>query len=475
MAFFGVDFGTTNSSAFEINRPVLERVGEAGRPLASVVAINTVTGEAMVGRAARDRRLELEEKDSWVVIPSIKRHLGTARAWTTNTRVWTPRDIAAEILRSLGREAQNLGIARGIERATLSLPVGLSSQARKVLRLAAQDAGITVTSFVSEPTAAFFRYSQELRHCRTVAVFDWGGGTLDVSVLELIGEAIHERATAGVPRAGDDMDFAVAQLTHSRIMQQRGLSLRLEEVATKERDFLLARAEKLKCDLAEAPEGQVAMTSYAGAPANVRVTREDVAPVLRPFVDAAVELLATTVKDAGLSVDAIDNIIVVGGSSRLWLLKERLATDERFAGRCRLAEEPEWDVAQGAAMLDEHPGAYTVAETLGMLLSDESYHELLRSGEIAGAGHGSFSLSLIEDSQHASLIVDRWVSRDRPRNAFQFSVPTLGFDREEIKVSYRISEDLVFELEALSTALGASSRRIRECSDLRFTYELGAR
>ncbi len=108
--------------------------------------------------------------------------------------------------------------ADGLSRATFSIPVGLTAGARRVLRRAAADAGIDVTGFVTESTAVFFRYWTERQHCRYVAVFDWGGGTQDISVLEISsGGLVHERATMGLPEAGDDVDQAIALYLHSQM------------------------------------------------------------------------------------------------------------------------------------------------------------------------------------------------------------------------------------------------------------------
>jgi molecular chaperone DnaK len=473
MACFGIDFGTTNSSAFEINGPIRLHIGESGQPLRSLIAVNKATGQVLVGKGARGRQLELEAAGTWEVIPSIKRFLATDRAWTTNTRAWTPRDVAAAILQTLNKEAARLGIRGGIEKATFSIPVGLAPAARKVLRNAARDAGIDVAGFVSESTSVFFRYWDEMRHCRHVAVFDWGGGTLDISVLEVAGGVVHERSTVGLAQAGDDLDRAIALYLHGRLMRERGTSMAFEQVPTRDRDLLLTRAEIAKCALAEETAHFVAMAGYMGAPANIRITREELTPIVGPYVDGALDLLSESITRAGLSTDAIDNIVIVGGSSRLWLLRERLASDDRFAGRYGLADEPEWDVACGAAMLDEHPGSYRLGETLGLLLSDETYHELVCTGGVPQGRSEGLSLSLVEDARQANLIVDRWASATHRRNAVQFSVPALGFDREEIQLRYGITDDLVFEIEAASSARGTASRRLRECADLRFSYDLG--
>ena len=213
---------------------------------------------------------------------------------------------------------------------------------------------------------------------------------------------------------------------------------------------------------------------YAGRPANVMLTRKSTAGVLGPFVDRAINLLASTVAQAGLNIDSLDDIIVIGGSSQLWLLDERLAADPRFTGRYRLAANPEWDVAHGAAILEQSPGNYELAETLGLHLCDGSHFELVRRGQALDTTPRSLSLALVEDSREANLIIDRWTDLGAPpTNALHFSVPTLGFLDDEIRLSYELTKDLTFRVSAHSRSRGPAKTEIREFSNLRFGYHLG--
>jgi len=204
------------------------------------------------------------------------------------------------------------------------------------------------------------------------------------------------------------------------------------------------------------------------------VSRRNATGVLGPFVDRAVNLLASTVAQAGLSIDSLDDIIVIGGSSQLWLLNERLAADPRFTGHYRLAANPEWDVAHGAAILEQTPGNYELAETLGLQLCDGTHFELVRRGQALDTTPRSLSLALVEDAREANLIIDRLADLGAVQtNALHFSVPTLGFLDDEIRVSHELTRDLTFRVSAHSRSLGREKAEIREFSNLRFGYHLG--
>lgn len=475
MGYFGIDFGTTNTSAVEVDGRAVQRYGdEQGKPLPSVIILNQATDEVVGGRQAWNRRLELQQLGGFEVVGSIKRCLESDRHWVTAGRSWTPRDIAAEVLKQLSVRARQRGVAAGIRKATFSIPVGLSARARSVLREAAALADIEVSSFVVESTAAFVRYFRDLRNSRHVAVFDWGGGTLDVSVLRIEGLTIFELAKEGMSDAGDVMDQELALLVHKMIMESRGENLAIEEVPTKDRDQLIIRSEMAKCALSSEEQVSIGLEHYAGQPAHVELTRRNAAGVLGPFVDRAINLLASTVVQAGLNADSLDDIIVIGGSSQLWMLDERLAADPRFAGRYKLAERPEWDVAHGAAILEQTPGNYELAETLGLHLCDGTHFELVRRGQALDTTPRSLSLALVEDSREANLIIDRMTDLGSPpTNALHFSVPTLGFLDDEIRLSYELTKDLTFRISAHSRSRGPAKTETREFSNLRFGYHLG--
>lgn len=468
MTGFGIDFGTTNSGAVELmpGGPLVFG-DEDGAPLPSVVAIDKDTGHAIGGRQAWAQRYEREKDGRYHVIRSIKPYLGTDHQWPTNARTWTVEDVSAFVLRQLSDRARALGVADGIRAATFSVPVNTHANAKRVLKKAASQAGIEVRGFVSESTAAVFRYRRHLGHMRLVAVFDWGGGTLDVSVVGLRAGTVHELAVASTPIAGNAIDEEIARDLHRRIQTTRGTSLTFEQVSVHDRNTLILEAERVKVALSRAPEERVS-TLYDGRLADLLVSRASLTAVVAPFVRQALELLDSTISRSGHSVDEIDQILMVGGTSQLWALRLALLEDQRFPTHY-LADSPEWDVAHGAALLDAQPGSYEVGEDVALKLADGSLVPLLRSGDMVTHDKRALDLVLIEDAQEANVLIHRAVP-GRPGHTITMTVPTLGFLEEELKLDYVVQPDLSVWVEGRGDRRGET--RVTEIADLRFVYRL---
>lgn len=406
MVSFGIDFGTTNSSAVKCveNVEPLRFGDDAGRPFPSIVAIDKALGDAECGRNVWENRDEYIESGNYHVVRSVKWDLGTSKVWETESRIWTPEDVAAEILRKLSNRAETLGL-EPITHAAISIPVGYPPAARAALRRAALQAGIVVSAFVNESTAALIRYLPALRHCRHVAVFDWGGGSLDISVLRLEGQKVYEIATEGMDIAGDAIDLDFAKAIHARTMESRRQSVAFESMPSIDRDNLRIKCETAKCQLSSQESTQILLTSYGGQTLNETVDRAWFESLISAHVDLAVELLSRTIEGAKLSFDAINRIIVIGGSSNLSLLHSTLSGDKRFAGAVLRSEGADWAVAEGAALVEGSKGGYETAESIGIILSDNSFYELVPPGERVFASPRSVSVSLVEDAKQANFII----------------------------------------------------------------------
>jgi molecular chaperone DnaK len=481
MSFFGIDFGTTNSTAVNYvpGTSHAQRYGDdAGRPYPSIVAIDRATGRAMSGRSVWEHHEELSQKGQHYIIQSIKRVLGKSNeVWPTEGRRWTPEDVAAEILSQLSERAYKLG-AGHISRAAVTIPVDFPASARQALRGAATRAGIEISTFIKEPTAALIRHLPKVRHLHYVGVFDWGGGTLDISVLEINNNRIFERATLGRNSAGDDIDFDLAKAIHARVMDQRGESKAFEEMPPQDRDQLRTRCEIAKCWLSGHPSAPVLMQSYGGQELAIEVDRTWFESIIRGRVDGAIELLAEALSAVPLSYDELDRLIVIGGSSKLRLLHERLRADPRFQAKFQPAEDAEWDVAHGAAIVDSLPGGYETAESIGIILSDGTFYTIVEPHERPYESPREAAVALVEDARQANIILAR---ADPGRvnggaanmvRILELGVATAGFDAEAIRVSYNITPDLVFRVEAQSHALGKESTLVREYGNLRFAYQI---
>ncbi len=467
---FGIDFGTSNSGVVFESGSAREPIGEGREPYPSIAAIEIVTDRIASGRRVREHQAEFTASGLYRVVTSVKQHLDTPRDWPSHGRRWTPEDVAAEILRTLkDRVRERTGA--DMNQATISIPVGFTSGKRAALRRAARKAGIDVRAFISEPTAALLGQVERFQHCRYAAVFDWGGGTLDISVLEIYGQMIRELNTASLTEAGDDIDRDIASAIHKAIMDARRETRAFDSVAPRDRDLLLTHCERIKRDLADPRlnDAPISMLSYDGRPFEYRLTRQDFDILVQHRVDRAIHLLRQTIEEVPLSVQEIDELIVTGGSSRLLLLRERLAKDFDTA---RFSPQPEWDIANGAAALDRLPGSYVLAESIGVVLSDGVFHPLLRSGDKPEGATSTVSLALVEDSPQAQIPIARLNAGGAPTSLLTLNVPALGFDRERIDLSCAIDSDLVLNCKAQSLARGGGAATATD-GKVRFVYQVG--
>jgi len=192
------------------------------------LVVDKNTGDVQCGREVWEHRERyLSQPHRYHVISSVKTELESPTVVQVLPGEWTKPRLVSQILKHLSeRRRRTYGGGSGISKATFSVPVGMSPFARRILREAAGIAEIEVTSFVKESTAALVREWDTLRACAYVVVFDWGGGTLDVSVLEIRGDGISELWTKGLASAGIHIDRELAKVVHRRIMHERGQTTR---------------------------------------------------------------------------------------------------------------------------------------------------------------------------------------------------------------------------------------------------------
>lgn len=473
MSVFGIDFGTTNSAAVKLaEHAEPQKYGdEAGAPYPSIVAIDRATGKISGGRDIWEHREKVRDTGNYHIVESVKLHLGTDHTWQTEAGPRTARDIASSILAALSRRASTRGL-EPIQKAAITIPVGFPPSARADLRMAAASAGIQLTTFITESTAAFMRYLPQLRHCRYAAVFDWGGGTLDISILELREGTVFELATEGMYIAGDEIDADLARAVHTRVMERRGTPQSFDSMSSIDRDNLRTKCEEAKRQLSSRPAWDILLSSYGGSPVNVQMDVAWFHSIIAPHVDLALERLTHAIESCKLSVDSIDRVLIIGGSSKLTLLRDRLRADPRFSASLHISDDAEWDVAHGAAIVELSPGGYELAESIGVVLSDNSFYEIVRRGERIWSQPRSIALSLVEDAKQANIIVEK---RPHPQSTVSdrvaaFSVNTLGFNLEEIRLAYSINSDLMLRLEAGSISLAASDVVRHEYGKLLFAY-----
>ena len=471
---FGIDFGTTNSSV--VQYVTASGVGEfisygddEGRPIPSIVAIDKKTGEVHVGRDAWNRRTELEE--SCICIPSIKTLLDD-KSWkrVIAGRTWTVIDIATEVLKVLKDAAENRGDR--FASATLAMPIGLSATARNLLRKAAKRAGINVETFVSEPTAAFFANYDELKSAKHVVIFDWGGGTLDVSVVKHSNGRLTELATNGMPIAGDYIDELMAQKVHTLIARDKGEKVSFDEMSPHDRDMLIVRCERAKRALSEEDDVKITLNRYGNLGVVRRlVTYEWFEEVVSSTVDKAMACLEKAIKESGEPEGNIDRVVLVGGSSNLGPLYDRM--ERRFGDKLFFPEETVWSISRGASLLSHMPGGYTAAQDVGIILADGSYYPLLCVGESVAGWHKGVDFGITDTSESLRVVFSGSRDIDASEQRFKLvDVPGYRFLEERLRLDAEIDCDLVFRVRLKSSMRPERDTKVWEYGSLKLSYGL---
>jgi len=318
----GIDLGTTNSvvAVLEGGEPVVVPNTEGSRTTPSVVGF-AKNGEILVGEVAKRQAITNPDR----TVRSIKRQMG-AKEWSLDVdgKGWTPQEISAQILGKLKRDAEAY-VGDTVTQAVVTVPAYFDDSQRQATKEAGQIAGLEVLRIINEPTAAALAYGLDKQHDQTILVFDLGGGTFDVSLLE-IGEGVFEvKATHGDTQlGGDDWDQRIIDWMVKEFKNAHGVDLSNDRMALQR---LKEAAEKAKIELSQVTEAQVNLpfaTATAEGPLHLemKLTRGEFERMTEDLVQRCRVPFELAVKDWGKDVSSIDHIILVGGSSRMPMIQE---------------------------------------------------------------------------------------------------------------------------------------------------------
>lgn len=450
---FGIDFGTTNSATVGVtvfkNKTEENKYGDdEQRPIPSVVAINKKNGTIYTGRDAWERRQELSQTCEF--IPSVKSLLDKEWSKVIAGKKWTPDLVAAEVFKGLQKNIYGqTGVA--MENAVIAIPVGFSAKKREILRKAALRAGIAISSFVSEPTAAFFANYDEVRNDNIVAVFDWGGGTLDVSILKHYDGKVYELATGGMNEAGDAIDLLLANKIHSRIERKKKKGFSYDDMPARNRDMMLVRAERAKKALSDDDTAIISINHYGEYGAVREILDYDwFSEIVDGIVDKAVNCFKDVVSESGLSISQIDRVIMEGGSSNIGPLITKMQSV--FGDRLYFPEETMWNVGVGTAKLAASPGEYYSNQKISLKLSDGKSFPLLKEGEALKGWHQRHHFGIVDSDREARFVFTGSPDIDNDDNRFStMEVPAYRFLQEHIILDVSVDDDQVFQAKATST------------------------
>lgn len=344
----GIDLGTTNSvvAVMEGGEAVVITNPEGSRLTPSVVGF-AKNGERLVGQLAKRQAVSNPDR----TITSIKRYMGTDHKVKIDDKAYSPQEISAMILQKLKADAEAY-LGQKVTKAVITVPAYFSDAQRQATKDAGAIAGLEVMRIINEPTAAALAYGLEKGEEHTILVFDLGGGTFDVSILELGSDNVFEvKATSGNNRlGGDDFDERVLNWMVGEFKKENGIDLSQDKMA---KQRLLEAAEKAKCELSSMFSTNINLpfiTADANGPKHLDVTlsRSKFEELTADLVEKTMEPTRRALADAGLQAGQIDKIILVGGSTRIPAVQEaikRLTGKDSYKG-----VNPDECVAVGAAI-----------------------------------------------------------------------------------------------------------------------------
>ena len=359
----GIDLGTTNScvAVMEGGEPVVIANAEGSRTTPSVVAF-AKNGERMVGQVAKRQAIQNPDR----TIASIKRQMGTDHKVTVDGKSYTPQEISAMILQKLKADAEAY-LGQKVTEAVITVPAYFNDSQRQATKDAGKIAGLDVKRIINEPTAAALAYGVDKEEDQKIMVYDLGGGTFDVSILD-IGEGIIEvLATAGDTHlGGDDFDQRIMDYLASEFKKENGIDLTSDKVAMQR---LKEAAEKAKIELSGVTTSNVNLpyiTADATGPKHldVTLTRAKFNELTADLVEKTMVPVRQAMRDAGLSASDISKVLLVGGSSRIPAVQDavkKITGKDGFKGI-----NPDECVAVGAAI----QGGVLGGDVNGMLLLD---------------------------------------------------------------------------------------------------------
>ena len=359
----GIDLGTTNScvAVYEGAEPIVIPNPEGARTTPSVVAFSK-TGERMVGQVAK--RQAITNPDRTII--SIKREMGTGFKKDIDGKNYTPQEFSAMILQKLKADAESY-LGTTVNQAVITVPAYFSDAQRQATKDAGKIAGLEVLRIINEPTAAALAYGMDKEANQKIMVFDLGGGTFDVSILEISDGVFEVLATNGDTRlGGDDFDQRIIDWMADQFQRENGVDLRRDKMVLQR---LRDAAEKAKIELSGMTSTSINLpfiTATAAGPLHFEATlsRAEFERITADLVERSIVPTKKALADAGLSVNQIDKVLLVGGSTRIPAVQEAV---KKFIGKEPFKGiNPDECVAIGAAI----QGGVLGGEVKDLLLLD---------------------------------------------------------------------------------------------------------
>lgn len=388
----GIDLGTTNSVVSVVENGEPRVIAEAGESILPSVVGVTDSAELLVGHPARNQLVLAPER----TVKSIKRKMGEDTKISLGNQEFTPQEISAVILRKLKQRAE-ADLKRPVTKAVITVPAFFKEAQRKATRAAGELAGLEVVRIINEPTAASLAYNAEPEEAEQLLVYDLGGGTFDVSLVQIEGGVVEVLASHGDTKlGGDDFDRLLMDHICDRFQEEHGIDLRDNVVA---RSRMLNAAEDAKKRLSADPAVQVEEEFVAekdGVPlhVNMEVKRDDYQALILPLLEKTLACVDKALEDGKVTAEDLQRVLLVGGSTRTPLVHDLL--NDRLGLPLRTDVDPDLCVALGAAV----QGALIAGQDVSTVLVDITPHTLgVACVGVTPSGH--------EDPNHCEAVVRR--------------------------------------------------------------------
>lgn len=470
-AYYGIDFGTTNTSVYLYNYEQGRGSREAGygtdgkdlTPFSSCIAISkTVKNDFKFGREVKEKINEYA--DDYKIITSFKSLLGTDQEIVVNGDRFTGKVLVALFLKHVKDTVQS--VRPDFYEAVFSIPVDFSARARTELLEAAEHVGIKVKGFVSESSSAYISKIKDIKAFSKVMVIDFGGGTLDLSILNLKQNQVYEDAVYGIKFGGDNIDEELAL----RIAPKVYPDISFEELESRRKDKLMNEVERMKIDFSKFDDYTITLGDGAKP---VHIDYDTFSDIITPLItENVINSILKIMEKAKVAPENIDAVILAGGSSGLRPFADIILS---LFGEDKIIFDDEnnryqWMVAKGAAITSAIDCDFRLGDDICILLSDgETYPILKKDKNKVGDKSDPISFSLTTDSYDAHFIFTDSSGKNRYAT---IAVNAKGYVDEKFDLSVEIGKDQIAKVVIKNDYMGNDYQVEHEINKLRFYYDL---
>jgi molecular chaperone DnaK (HSP70) len=495
----GIDFGTTNSVVsfydgfLKKTDPLTNK--ETNLPHPSVVWYRA-GGSVIVGQEAKRNIMGFSNVEGNAFVSSVKRRLGKQESMDIMGEKMALHEVAAEIFKFLRMDAESRSSEYKVNEAIVTIPIYFDGRARGELRKAADRAGIFIKNFVHEPFAAIVGYCHreesglqiENMEKQIILVFDWGGGTLDITLVEVLDNGLVELSTGSIPdRAGDHFDDKLAKFCRSSLLDDLGISQEGYSIPPGNMGRLYAECERAKISLSTKTEERVEVAGICKyrnqyQDMDVRVSRNEFNGLINNDINDAINEVLKTLENANVTVREVDQVLLIGGSSRIPLVRQGLR--EMFGHRIAEVKNANTIIAEGAAIIDAEGLQPVLARPLNVELSDETLFEVFGSGFVANSNvcrkKVHFFCTDNRDGE-AKLVLKELAGRIAPTRRLTkevLSIPVSSqlpqpYEHERVTVEFALDDDMVLHIsgKGATQSKGSSCQIYDLCFGLRLWGE----